>query len=41
MVHGIIGEYANGGHGIRKYKYSTSKKTNPSTYSFVEKPGYW
>ncbi|KAJ3083833.1 Fungalysin/Thermolysin Extracellular metalloproteinase 5 [Rhizoclosmatium hyalinum] len=36
-----MGEYANGGSGIRKYKYSTSNVTNPSVYSFVNKPGYW
>ncbi|KAI9335528.1 Fungalysin metallopeptidase-domain-containing protein [Obelidium mucronatum] len=36
-----MGEYANGGTGIRKFKYSTSNETNPSVYSFVSKPGYW
>ncbi|KAL1916447.1 uncharacterized protein VTP21DRAFT_5638 [Calcarisporiella thermophila] len=36
-----MGEYANGGQGIRKYKYSTSKKTNPETYGTMNKPGYW
>ncbi|KAI8812358.1 Fungalysin metallopeptidase-domain-containing protein [Cladochytrium replicatum] len=36
-----MGEYSNGGDGIRKYKYSTSKRTNPSTYSYITKPGYW
>ncbi|TPX58887.1 hypothetical protein PhCBS80983_g02849 [Powellomyces hirtus] len=36
-----MGEYANGGHGIRKYLYSTDMETNPSTYAFVERPGYW
>ncbi|KAJ3097656.1 Fungalysin/Thermolysin Extracellular metalloproteinase 5 [Phlyctochytrium planicorne] len=36
-----IGTYANGGNGIRKFKYSTSIKTNPSTYSLVQKPAYW
>ncbi|KAJ3007428.1 UNVERIFIED_CONTAM: Fungalysin/Thermolysin Extracellular metalloproteinase 5 [Siphonaria sp. JEL0065] len=36
-----MGEYANGGSGIRKFKYSTSNQTNPSVYSFVSKPGYW
>ncbi|KAJ3113988.1 Fungalysin/Thermolysin Extracellular metalloproteinase 5 [Phlyctochytrium bullatum] len=36
-----MGEYANGGNGIRKYKYSTSKKVNPSTYALVKKPQYW
>ncbi|KAJ3023632.1 Fungalysin/Thermolysin Extracellular metalloproteinase 5 [Thoreauomyces humboldtii] len=36
-----MGEYANGGHGIRKYSYSTSLETNPSTYAYIERPGYW
>ncbi|KAI8616062.1 Fungalysin metallopeptidase-domain-containing protein [Chytriomyces sp. MP71] len=36
-----MGEYANGGHGIRKYKYSTKNETNPSVYSYVQKPAYW
>ncbi|KAJ3056991.1 Fungalysin/Thermolysin Extracellular metalloproteinase 5 [Rhizophlyctis rosea] len=36
-----MGEYANGGEGIRKYKYSTSKAVNPSTYGFINRPGYW
>ncbi|KAJ3274973.1 Fungalysin/Thermolysin Extracellular metalloproteinase 5, partial [Borealophlyctis nickersoniae] len=36
-----MGEYANGGEGIRKYKYSTSKEVNPSTYGFITRPGYW
>ncbi|KAJ3070638.1 Fungalysin/Thermolysin Extracellular metalloproteinase 5 [Podochytrium sp. JEL0797] len=36
-----MGEYANGGSGIRKFKYSTNNETNPSTYSYVSKPGYW
>ncbi|KAI9356962.1 Fungalysin metallopeptidase-domain-containing protein [Zopfochytrium polystomum] len=36
-----MGEYANGGDGIRKYRYSTSLEVNPSTYSYVAKPGYW
>ncbi|CAG8712753.1 15206_t:CDS:2 [Acaulospora morrowiae] len=35
-----MGEWANG-EGIRKYLYSTSLKTNPSTYSYLDKPGYW
>ncbi|KAJ3086292.1 Fungalysin/Thermolysin Extracellular metalloproteinase 5 [Quaeritorhiza haematococci] len=36
-----MGEYANGGHGIRKFPYSTDLKINPSTYGYVAKPGYW
>ncbi|KAI8588933.1 Fungalysin metallopeptidase-domain-containing protein [Geranomyces variabilis] len=36
-----MGEYANGGHGIRKYLYSTDMEVNPSTYAFIERPGYW
>ncbi|KAJ3151669.1 Fungalysin/Thermolysin Extracellular metalloproteinase 5, partial [Irineochytrium annulatum] len=36
-----MGEYANGGQGIRKYSYSTSKLVNPSTYAYVMKPAYW
>ncbi|KAI8894909.1 Fungalysin metallopeptidase-domain-containing protein [Globomyces pollinis-pini] len=36
-----MGDYANGGKGIRNYKYSTNKKTNPSTYGYIRKPQYW
>ncbi|KAI8817568.1 Fungalysin metallopeptidase-domain-containing protein [Fimicolochytrium jonesii] len=36
-----MGEYANGGHGIRRYLYSTNMTTNPSTYAYIDKPGYW
>ncbi|KAI9102438.1 Fungalysin metallopeptidase-domain-containing protein [Phlyctochytrium arcticum] len=36
-----MGEYANGGNGIRKYKYSTDKAVNPSTYGYIKRPGYW
>lgn len=36
-----MGDYSNGGRGIRKYPYSTSNVTNPSTYGYVRKPGYW
>ncbi|TPX40516.1 hypothetical protein SeMB42_g05963 [Synchytrium endobioticum] len=36
-----MGSYANGGNGIRKFKYSTSKSTNPSTYGYTRKAGYW
>ncbi|CAG8460326.1 16423_t:CDS:2 [Acaulospora colombiana] len=35
-----MGEWANG-VGIRKYLYSTSLEVNPSTYSYLNKPGYW
>ncbi|KAJ3407328.1 Fungalysin/Thermolysin Extracellular metalloproteinase 5 [Chytriomyces hyalinus] len=36
-----MGDYANGGKGIRRFKYSTNNETNPSVYSFVQKPAYW
>lgn len=36
-----MGDYSNGGKGIRNYIYSTSFKINPSTYAYVRKPGYW
>jgi extracellular elastinolytic metalloproteinase len=36
-----MGSYANGGNGIRKYKYSTSMKMNPETYGVMDNPGYW
>ncbi|KAJ3206248.1 Fungalysin/Thermolysin Extracellular metalloproteinase 5 [Entophlyctis luteolus] len=36
-----MGEYSNGGRGIRKYSYSTNMTTNPSTYSYITRPGYW
>ncbi|KAL2912899.1 hypothetical protein HK105_207570 [Polyrhizophydium stewartii] len=37
-----MGNYASGSkRGIRKYAYSTSLETNPSTYGFVQKPDYW
>ncbi|KAJ3346890.1 Fungalysin/Thermolysin Extracellular metalloproteinase 5 [Entophlyctis luteolus] len=36
-----MGEYSNGGKGIRKFSYSTNMTTNPSTYSYITKPGYW
>jgi extracellular elastinolytic metalloproteinase len=32
-----MGEYS-AGRGIRRYKYSTSNSTNPSTYGFITKP---
>ncbi|CAG8436915.1 12369_t:CDS:2 [Funneliformis mosseae] len=36
-----MGNWANGGKGIRKYPYSTSLKNNPETFSVMDKPGYW
>ncbi|CAG8522633.1 7341_t:CDS:2 [Acaulospora colombiana] len=30
-----MGDWANGGEGIRKYM------TNPETFSYLDKPGYW
>lgn len=36
-----MGDYSNGGDGIRKYKYSTSNTTNPSTYRIMDKFDYW
>uniref|UniRef100_A0A1D1YKY7 Extracellular metalloproteinase NpI n=1 Tax=Anthurium amnicola TaxID=1678845 RepID=A0A1D1YKY7_9ARAE len=36
-----MGEWANGGEGIRKYPYSTSTKVNPETYKYIDKPDYW
>ncbi|KAI9227250.1 MAG: Fungalysin metallopeptidase-domain-containing protein [Piptocephalis tieghemiana] len=36
-----MGEYANGGKGIRKYPYSTDTSINPETYGHLSKPGYW
>lgn len=36
-----MGSYSSGSfHGIRKFAYSTSLKTNPSTYAFTAKPEY-
>lgn len=36
-----MGSYASGNpNGIRKFKYSTSKTTNPSTYNYIMKPQY-
>lgn len=35
-----MGSFANGGKGIRKFPYSTSMTTNPSTYAFINKPEY-
>ncbi|KAJ8660598.1 hypothetical protein O0I10_003645 [Lichtheimia ornata] len=36
-----MGGWANGGDGIRKYKYSTSMETNPSTYAIMDRFDYW
>ncbi|KAI8093283.1 Fungalysin metallopeptidase-domain-containing protein [Halteromyces radiatus] len=36
-----MGNWANGGEGIRKYKYSTSQSTNPSTYRIMDRFDYW
>lgn len=37
-----MGEWASGrAGGIRNYPYSRSKKVNPSTYSILDKGGYW
>ncbi|KAJ2065242.1 hypothetical protein GGI17_000498 [Coemansia sp. S146] len=35
----IMGEYVYGA-GIRKYPYSTSLKTNPTTYGYLDKPEF-
>ncbi|RKO87304.1 Fungalysin metallopeptidase-domain-containing protein [Blyttiomyces helicus] len=34
-------EYVTGGIVARKYRYSTSKEVNPSTYGYITKPDYW
>ncbi|ORX49860.1 hypothetical protein DM01DRAFT_1337989 [Hesseltinella vesiculosa] len=36
-----MGAWSNGGDGIRKYSYSTSMKTNPSTYNIMDRFDYW
>lgn len=36
-----MGGWANGGPGIRNYKYSTSMETNPSTYRIMDRFNYW
>ncbi|CAO3702936.1 unnamed protein product [Rhizopus stolonifer] len=36
-----MGDYANGGEGIRNYMYSTSLETNPSTYKIMDGFDYW
>jgi len=35
-----MGDYSNGGEGIRKFMYSTDMSLNPTTYSFVTQSGY-
>ncbi|CAO3599911.1 unnamed protein product [Absidia cylindrospora] len=36
-----MGDWANGGESIRRYKYSTSIATNPSTYKIMDQFEYW
>lgn len=36
-----MGNWANGGEGIRKYLYSTSLKTNPEKFSDLGKADHW
>ncbi|GAA6047815.1 hypothetical protein JCM3770_004656 [Rhodotorula araucariae] len=37
-----MGEWASGrANGIRNYRYSRNMTENPSTYKFLDKPGYW
>ncbi|GAA5852921.1 hypothetical protein JCM9279_000078 [Rhodotorula babjevae] len=37
-----MGEWASGrANGIRNYRYSRNLTENPSTYKFLDKPGYW
>ncbi|GJJ71188.1 extracellular elastinolytic metalloproteinase [Entomortierella parvispora] len=36
-----MGSYSNGGQGIRRYTYSTSLETNPSTFKIMDGPQYW
>ncbi|KAG0333010.1 Fungalysin/Thermolysin Extracellular metalloproteinase 5 [Podila humilis] len=36
-----MGSYSAGGSGIRKFSYSTSLKTNPSTFKIMDGPQYW
>lgn len=36
----VMGDWSNGGEGIRNYPYSTSLTTNPLTYSTVGTSGY-
>ncbi|RKP10110.1 Fungalysin metallopeptidase-domain-containing protein, partial [Thamnocephalis sphaerospora] len=36
-----MGEYANGGNGIRRFPYSTNTTTNPETFAWMNRAGYW
>ncbi|KAG0043742.1 Fungalysin/Thermolysin Extracellular metalloproteinase 5 [Gryganskiella cystojenkinii] len=36
-----MGSYANGGQGIRRFPYSTSKSVNPSTFKIMDGAAYW
>ncbi|KAG0283021.1 Fungalysin/Thermolysin Extracellular metalloproteinase 5 [Linnemannia gamsii] len=36
-----MGSYSNDGQGIRRYAYSTSLETNPSTFKIMDGPQYW
>ncbi|RKP16979.1 peptidase M36 [Rozella allomycis CSF55] len=36
-----MGDYSNGGIGIRRYDYTTNMKINPETYGYIKKSGYW
>ena len=36
-----MGSYANGGQGIRRFPYTTSMVTNPSTFKIMDGPAYW
>lgn len=37
-----MGEWASGRkNGIRYYRYSRNMTENPSTYKYLDKPGYW
>ncbi|KAJ1559529.1 Fungalysin/Thermolysin Extracellular metalloproteinase 5, partial [Cladochytrium tenue] len=36
-----MGTYSSGADSIRKFLYSTSFDVNPSTYAYVNRPGYW
>ncbi|KAK5801974.1 Fungalysin metallopeptidase-domain-containing protein [Linnemannia elongata] len=36
-----MGSYSNDGQGIRRYSYSTSLDTNPSTFKIMDGPQYW
>ncbi|KAF9418115.1 Fungalysin/Thermolysin Extracellular metalloproteinase 5 [Podila epigama] len=36
-----MGSYSAGGSGIRRFSYSTSLETNPSTFKIMDGPQYW